>query len=94
MPGSVDDLDLIRRIQGGDQDAATELVRRCEPFLHRIARVRMRQRGDFESLHRDVSSVDIVQSVFKSFFEKVSQNGFELNDPDHLVRLLTAMTRL
>ena len=33
--------DLLRRVRGGDQGAAAELVRQYEPTIRRVARVRL-----------------------------------------------------
>ena len=61
--------DLIQQAGSGDEAAWTELVRRFEPFIQRVARIRMRARGDFEGVRRDAGSSDVCQSVFKSFLQ-------------------------
>jgi hypothetical protein len=35
---------LLDRVRAGDQEAATELVRRYEPALRRVVRLRLRDR--------------------------------------------------
>ena len=56
--------DLVDRIRAGDNEAAAELMRRYEPTVRRIARVRL---GDAHLRHL-LDSLDICQSVFASFF--------------------------
>ena len=60
--------DLIHQARSGDE-AWTELVRRFEPFIQRVARIRMRARGDFDVVRRDAGSSNVCQSVFKSFLQ-------------------------
>lgn len=81
--------DLIRRVREGDQAASTELVRLYEPEIRRIIRVRLTDRR----LRQVFDDADICQSVLASFFLRVVLGDFELETPEHLVRLLTTMTR-
>jgi len=85
--------DLIRQARSGDEAAWAELVRRFEPFIQRVARIRMRARGDFEVVRRDAGSSDVCQSVFKSFFQGLRENRYRLNGPDDLEKLLHGMVR-
>lgn len=81
--------ELIRRVRAGDQAAAAELVQRYEPAIRRAVRFRLsdtRLRGLFDSM-------DICQSVLASFFVRAAAGQYELNQPDHLLRLLVAMAR-
>src|SRR5262249_42592666 len=55
--------ELIRRVRGGDEAAAAELVRRYEPVVRRSARLRLNPR-----LRRACDSLDICQAVLGSFF--------------------------
>ena len=43
-----DVLDLIPRAREGEEAACTQLVRRIEPFIQRVVRIRMRQHGEFD----------------------------------------------
>jgi RNA polymerase sigma factor (sigma-70 family) len=81
--------ELLRRVRGGDQQAATDLVRLYEPAVRRVARIQMRD----PRLRRTLDSMDICQSIFSSFFARVSRGQFELNTPDDLRKLLAVMAR-
>jgi hypothetical protein len=60
--------ELIRRIRAWDQDAAAELIRRYEPAIRRAVRVRLAD----ARLGNLLESMDICQSVLKSFFVRAS----------------------
>ena len=93
MPGQDDFHDLILKVRSGDQDAATSLVSQFEPFILRVVRLRMRNRGDFERLRHDVGSIDVCQSVFKSLFVRLKEGRFDLNQPQDMEKLLSSMIR-
>lgn len=80
--------DLIDRVRSGDEDAATELVRRYEPAIRRAARVRLSD----SRLRRLFDSMDICQSVLASFFVRAALGQYELDQPHRLLRLLVDMT--
>ncbi len=86
-PTSFDE--LIRRVRTGDQDAATELVRRYEQSIRRAVRFRLAD----SRLVRVLDSMDICQSVFASFFVRTAAGQFDIEQPDQLLRLLTAIAR-
>src|SRR5437868_13668463 len=81
--------ELIRRVRSGDGGAAAELVRRYEPTIRRIARVRLAD----ERLRRRFDSLDICQSVFASFFVRAALGQFELDGPEQLLAVLVSMSR-
>jgi RNA polymerase sigma factor (sigma-70 family) len=81
--------EFIRRVRAGDEQAATELVRRYEPAIRRAVRVRLRD----TRLRRLIESVDICQSVFASFFVRCSLGQYDLETADKLIRLLATMAR-
>jgi RNA polymerase sigma factor (sigma-70 family) len=81
--------ELIDRVRSGDEQAATELVRRYEPAIRRAARVRLRD----PRLGRLVDSMDICQSVLASFFVRAALGQYELETPEQLLRLLVRMAR-
>jgi RNA polymerase sigma-70 factor (ECF subfamily) len=81
--------DLIRRVRAGEEAAAAELVRRYEPAIRRAVRIRL---GD-KRLARAFDSMDVCQSVMASFFVRVALGQYELNTPDHLLKLLATMAR-
>ena len=81
--------DLIRRVRAGDSDAAAELVRRYEPALRRVVRIRLTD----ARLRRAFDSMDVCQSVLANFFVRAALGQFELDSPDRLLQLLTHMAR-
>jgi RNA polymerase sigma factor (sigma-70 family) len=81
--------EFIRRIRAGDEQAAAELVRRYEPIIRREVRLRLRD----PRLYRVFDSMDICQSVLKSFFVRAAVGQYDLDDAGALLRLLMAMAR-
>src|SRR5947209_4570355 len=81
--------DLIRRVREGDEGAAAELVRRYEPTIRRVARVRLVD----DRLRRRFDSMDICQSVFASFFVRAALGQFDIDRPEQLLGLLVSMSR-
>lgn len=81
--------ELIRRVRAGEQEAAAELVRLYEPAIRREVRFRLADR----SLRRVFDSMDICQSVLSSFFVRAASGQYELDKPEHLLKLLVAMAR-
>jgi len=79
----------LRRIRTGDIDAAAQLVKRFEPELRIIARVKLND----PRLRRLVDSMDICQSILGNFFVRASAGQFDLTSPDQLRRLLYTMIR-
>src|SRR5262245_37038676 len=81
--------DLIRQVRAGDEAAAAELVRRYEPTIRRVARVRLAD----DRLRRQLDSMDLCQSVVASFFIRAALGQFELDSPEQLLGLLVSMSR-
>src|SRR5215218_6622730 len=81
--------DLIQRVRSGDQDAATELVRRYEPAVRRAVRIRLAD----TRLGRAFDSMDICQSVMASFFVRTALGQYDLDTPAQLLKLLASMAR-
>jgi RNA polymerase sigma-70 factor (ECF subfamily) len=79
----------IRRVRAGDQDAATELVKRYEPAIRRAVRFRLAN-ARFGTL---LDSMYICQPVLASFFIRAASGQYELETPGQLLRLLTAVAR-
>ncbi len=81
--------ELIRRVRAWDQDAAAELVRRYEPTIRRAVRFRLAdaQVGNL------LDSMDICQSVLRSFFLRAAAGQYDLGSPEKVLGLLTAMAR-
>lgn len=80
---------LIQRVRSGDAEAATELVRRYEPEVRRLVRVRLTS----PRLGRVIDTADICQSVLANFFVRVTAGQFELENPEQLLKLLVTMAR-
>jgi len=89
LSSDVDFADFLRRIRTGDEDAASELIRCHEPVIRREIRMRLHD----PSLYRVMDSMDICQSVMKSFFVRVACGQFDLNEPPQQLKLLVGMTR-
>jgi RNA polymerase sigma-70 factor (ECF subfamily) len=81
--------DFIRRIRAGDDQAAQELVERYEPVIRCAVRLRLRD----PRLYSRFDWMDICQSVLASFFVRAAAGGYDLQQPDQLLRLLVVMTR-
>jgi RNA polymerase sigma-70 factor (ECF subfamily) len=80
---------LIDRVRAGDNEAVAELVRRYEPAIRRIVRVRL-----FDSrLRRVLESSDVCQMVLTSFVLRAARGQFAVETPEDLVRLLGQMAR-
>jgi len=82
-------IELIRQVEAGSEDAATELLRHYGPSLRRIARVRLHG----SEIRRVLDSQDIYQSVMAVFFQRIQTGTFELQTPDDLIRLVSTMIR-
>jgi RNA polymerase sigma factor (sigma-70 family) len=81
--------ELIGRVRGGDEQAATRLVQDFEPVIRRVLRARLRNAGG----RREFESMDICQSVLGTFFVRVAAGQYDLKQPDDLIKLLLTMTR-
>ncbi len=93
MPEYFDFQELIRLARAGDEDAAGRLAHEFEPFIRRFVRFRMRSRSNHERLRPEIDSADICQSIFKSLFVGLREGRFELDRPEQLAKLLSAMVR-
>jgi RNA polymerase sigma-70 factor (ECF subfamily) len=89
MPENEVFTDLIRRVRAGEEEAAAELVRRYEPAIRRVVRVHLRD----PRLRRVLDSTDVCQSVLASFFVRANLGQYELDSPEHLLRLLATIAR-
>ncbi len=81
--------DLILRVRAGENAAAAELVRRYEPAIRRVVRVHLRD----PRLRRVLDSTDVCQSVLASFFVRANLGQYDLDSPEHLLRLLATIAR-
>jgi RNA polymerase sigma factor (sigma-70 family) len=82
-------VELVTRIRQGDQQAAAEMVRLYEPAIRRAVRFRLRS----AQLRHALDSMDICQSVLGSFFLRAASGQYQLDQPEDLQKLLTAMAR-
>jgi RNA polymerase sigma-70 factor (ECF subfamily) len=80
---------LIRKVRAGDEDASREFVSTYEPAIRRAARIRMLD----PRLAPLLDSMDIMQSVFASFFVRASLGQYELDKPEQVLALLVSMSR-
>ena len=80
------DRSLLKRFRTGNQDAATALYLRYAKRLERLAKVNVSR-----SLAARVDTEDVVQSVFRTFFRRVTQGQYEVGDQEDLWRLLLVM---
>ncbi|MCA9260740.1 MAG: RNA polymerase sigma factor [Planctomycetales bacterium] len=80
------DHSLLRRFKAGSQDAATELYVRYAKRLHALARA---QTGD--QLASRFDPEDVVQSVFRTFFRRAVESGYEAPAGEELWQLLLVM---
>jgi DNA-directed RNA polymerase specialized sigma24 family protein len=82
--------ELLARVRTGDADAETELVDRYGDAVRRVARYRIRR----SRLTHRLDSVDILQSVMKSFMIRYARtdNPWRIDTPEQLVNLLLDMT--
>jgi RNA polymerase sigma-70 factor (ECF subfamily) len=81
--------EFVRRIRAGDEHAASELVREYEPLIRREVRLQLADRR----LCRLFDSMDICQSVLASFFVRTAAGQYDLDKPEHLLKLLVRIAR-
>jgi RNA polymerase sigma-70 factor, ECF subfamily len=77
------DHSLLRRFQGGQPDASTQLYLRYAERLHAL--VTSQSSAD---LARRVDAEEIVQSVFRTFFRRASQGHYSVPDGEEIWKLL------
>jgi RNA polymerase sigma-70 factor (ECF subfamily) len=77
------DKSLLRRYRGGQREAATQLYLRYAGQLHALA-----QSQCGPDLAVRVDPEDIVQSVFRTFFRRVSQGHYDVPEGEELWKLL------
>jgi RNA polymerase sigma-70 factor, ECF subfamily len=80
------DRTLVRRVSGGEADAATALYLRYATRLQRLVHY---QTG--RGLARFTGSEDIVQSVFRTFFRRAAIGHYQVADSDELWKLFLVM---
>src|SRR5438105_836394 len=80
--GEASDRSLLRRLQAGSQDAATQLYVRYAHRLHALARAQ-----SSAELAGRVEAEEIVQSVFGSFFRKAGSGYYDVPEGEELWKL-------
>ncbi len=80
------DASLLIRYQAGEDDAATALYTR---YAERLLKLAERSTGD--DLASRIDAEDIVQSVFRTFFRRVSGGHYQIADSEELWKLLLVM---
>jgi RNA polymerase sigma-70 factor (ECF subfamily) len=81
--GSQSDDSLLKKYQGGEREAATQLYARYATRLLDLA-----QRRTGQDLTQRVDPEDVVQSVFRTFFRRAAEGSYEVPDGDTLWKLL------
>lgn len=81
------DRSLLRLWQAGDQDAARQLFDRYVERLLALAKRRISQR-----LASRVDPEDVVQSVFRTFFDRAKAGQFHIEDQNDVCKLLARIT--
>src|SRR5262249_28653226 len=87
MPDPTDNRILADLCRAGDPEAARLLFDRYVDRLVALARRRLSQ-----ALAARVDPEDIVQSVFRTFFGRLKQGRFQLDEQDDLCKLLVRIT--
>jgi RNA polymerase sigma-70 factor (ECF subfamily) len=77
----------VARLRAGDEAALEELVARYTPVIRLEARMRLRS----SRVRAVLDSMDICQSVLKSFFMRAAAGQFDIDRPEDLRKLLVKM---
>src|SRR5262245_25073327 len=87
MADDMDSVDLAERCRSGDAEACRQLFERYVDRLLALSRRRLSQ-----ALASRVDPEDIVQSVFRTFFGRLKDGQFQLEQHDDLCKLLVRIT--
>jgi RNA polymerase sigma-70 factor (ECF subfamily) len=82
-PAKSSDGSLLRRIQGGQQDASAELYLRYAERLHALVTAQ-----SSKDLARRVEAEEIVQSVFRTFFRRAAHGHYSVPADEEIWKLL------
>lgn len=86
-PASRTDRSLLRRLRGGEQDAATALYVRYAQRLQAVAKAKTSP-----ALAARFDPEDVVQSVFRTFFRRASEGQYDVPEGDELWKLLLVIS--
>jgi RNA polymerase sigma factor (sigma-70 family) len=80
--------DLLARARSGDREAVEKLIKEYEPHIRRVAHRRLgpELRAFFDTL-------DMVQSINRSFMLGLKQNKLPITSPEHLIRVVVVMLK-
>ena len=78
---------LVRLVRNGEQEAATDLYVRYSDRLLKLAK-----RNTSPNLATRFDPEDVVQSVFRSFFRRVSRGAYDVPQGEELWRLLLVLS--
>jgi RNA polymerase sigma-70 factor (ECF subfamily) len=81
------DLELVSNFKAGSESAAQELFDRYCERLMRLAKRRIGQR-----MVSRVDPEDVLQSAFRTFFNRVRNDEFSFHEEDDLFKLLVRLT--
>lgn len=87
LPPSATDNSLLRRIAAGQENAADALYRRYADRIRGLARTKLP-----EHLTARMDADDVVQSVFRAFFQSARRGLYQVMDGEGLWCLLAAVT--
>jgi RNA polymerase sigma-70 factor (ECF subfamily) len=79
----ISDRSLLRRVQGGQSDASTQLYLRYAERLHALVMAKTSR-----DLARRIDAEDIVQSVFRTFFRRATHGHYSVPEGEELWKLL------
>ncbi len=79
---------FLQAVRAGDARAGEELARRFEPYIRRVALMRLHD----PRLRRALDASDVCQSVLRRFLEGARAGRFALDGPEQLAALLVRMT--
>ena len=79
--------DFLESVLPGSDEFETEIVQQYSARLLALARRELPER-----IRRRVDPEDVLQSVYRSFFRRLSQDEFEFAEAEDVWRLLTVMT--
>jgi RNA polymerase sigma-70 factor, ECF subfamily len=80
---NVSDRSLLRRFEGGDEEAATALYRRYARRIHALVKAQCAAK-----LGARLEPADLVQSIFGKFFQNASKGFYEVPEGEELWGLL------